>query len=545
MTPREVWCNESQERYVLAIAPDSLDALPLPLRPRALPVRRRGRRHGGRRLVVGDPLFGNQPVDMDLPALLGKPPRMTRDVARRAAAAPAVPRRGHRPRGGGPARPAPPRRGRQDVPRHDRRPHRRRPLLARPDGRAVAGAGRRLRDDAPLVRRLRGRGVRHGRALADRGDRRARLGPHGRGRGPHEPRRGPGRVALARQALRQLDGGRGLARRGRGALRHREGGGARPLPAARRRHPRRQGLDVDAHDLEGAAASAGRSSARSRSSSPPSRRARTCARRGRRSCAPTPGRPTSSSSTSAGRKRASAARSSPRCSARPASEAPDLDDPERIRSLYAALAELRGGPSSSRTTTAPTAGSSRRSPRWPSPAAPASRSTSARSRTGGRHAAACSRPSSTRSWASSLQTRARRPCARAARSSPATACPATSSGAPSGMTSPCGSRAAGACSSRAPRSALHRLWSETTWQMQTLRDNPESARQEYDRILDVGDPGLSPRPLLRPRRRRRGAVRRPGRAAAHRDPARAGRERPGRDGGRASTAPASRPSTST
>jgi phosphoribosylformylglycinamidine synthase len=43
-----------------------------------------------------------------------------------------------------------------------------------------------------------------------------------------------------------------------------------------------------------------------------------------------------------------------------------------------------------------------------------------------------------------------------------------------------------------PRPALHRLWSETTWQMQTLRDNPESARQEYDRILDAGDPGLAP-----------------------------------------------------
>ncbi|HSD65685.1 MAG TPA: phosphoribosylformylglycinamidine synthase, partial [Vicinamibacteria bacterium] len=44
-----------------------------------------------------------------------------------------------------------------------------------------------------------------------------------------------------------------------------------------------------------------------------------------------------------------------------------------------------------------------------------------------------------------------------------------------------------------PRTALHRLWSETTWQMQTLRDNPESARQEYDRVLDAHDPGLVPR----------------------------------------------------
>ena len=52
------------------------------------------------------------------------------------------------------------------------------------------------------------------------------------------------------------------------------------------------------------------------------------------------------------------------------------------------------------------------------------------------------------------------------------------------------------CGARAllaePRTALQRLWAETTCRMQALRDNPESARQEYDRILDAGDPGLSP-----------------------------------------------------
>ncbi|TAK66000.1 MAG: phosphoribosylformylglycinamidine synthase, partial [Betaproteobacteria bacterium] len=37
---------------------------------------------------------------------------------------------------------------------------------------------------------------------------------------------------------------------------------------------------------------------------------------------------------------------------------------------------------------------------------------------------------------------------------------------------------------------LQRAWSETTWRMQALRDNPECARQEYDRILDADDPGL-------------------------------------------------------
>ena len=38
---------------------------------------------------------------------------------------------------------------------------------------------------------------------------------------------------------------------------------------------------------------------------------------------------------------------------------------------------------------------------------------------------------------------------------------------------------------------LHRLWSETTYQMQKLRDNPLCAQQEYDRLLDVEDPGLT------------------------------------------------------
>ena len=37
---------------------------------------------------------------------------------------------------------------------------------------------------------------------------------------------------------------------------------------------------------------------------------------------------------------------------------------------------------------------------------------------------------------------------------------------------------------------LQRIWSETTYQMQKLRDNPVCAQQEYDRILDATDPGL-------------------------------------------------------
>jgi len=40
------------------------------------------------------------------------------------------------------------------------------------------------------------------------------------------------------------------------------------------------------------------------------------------------------------------------------------------------------------------------------------------------------------------------------------------------------------------RVAFHRVWSETTYQMQKMRDNPECAQQEYDRIVDINDTGL-------------------------------------------------------
>lgn len=43
-----------------------------------------------------------------------------------------------------------------------------------------------------------------------------------------------------------------------------------------------------------------------------------------------------------------------------------------------------------------------------------------------------------------------------------------------------------------PRSSLHRLWSETSWRIARLRDNPACADAEYDRLLDATDPGMSP-----------------------------------------------------
>jgi phosphoribosylformylglycinamidine synthase len=44
---------------------------------------------------------------------------------------------------------------------------------------------------------------------------------------------------------------------------------------------------------------------------------------------------------------------------------------------------------------------------------------------------------------------------------------------------------------RASRTALHRAWAELSYAMQARRDNPDCAREEYDAILDVEDPGLS------------------------------------------------------
>jgi phosphoribosylformylglycinamidine synthase len=44
----------------------------------------------------------------------------------------------------------------------------------------------------------------------------------------------------------------------------------------------------------------------------------------------------------------------------------------------------------------------------------------------------------------------------------------------------------------AARIDLHRAWSATTHALQRLRDNPESADQEYARLADAADPGLAP-----------------------------------------------------
>jgi phosphoribosylformylglycinamidine synthase len=80
MSPREIWCNEAQERYVLAIAPASLDRFRAICERERCPFAVVGRTMAEPRLVVTDSALGDQAVDMDLAVLLGKPPRMIRDA---------------------------------------------------------------------------------------------------------------------------------------------------------------------------------------------------------------------------------------------------------------------------------------------------------------------------------------------------------------------------------------------------------------------------------------------------------------------------------
>ncbi|TCJ15025.1 phosphoribosylformylglycinamidine synthase [Parasulfuritortus cantonensis] len=80
MAPKEIWCNEAQERYVLAIAPDSLDLFKAICERERCPFAVVGKATRKGQLVVSDRQFKNNPVDMPMDVLLGKPPKMTRDV---------------------------------------------------------------------------------------------------------------------------------------------------------------------------------------------------------------------------------------------------------------------------------------------------------------------------------------------------------------------------------------------------------------------------------------------------------------------------------
>ena len=81
LAPKEIWSNESQERYVLAIAPESLPQFQAFCERERCPFAVVGVATQERQLVLDDlQAPDNRPVDMPMDVLLGKPPKMHRDV---------------------------------------------------------------------------------------------------------------------------------------------------------------------------------------------------------------------------------------------------------------------------------------------------------------------------------------------------------------------------------------------------------------------------------------------------------------------------------
>lgn len=83
MSPLEVWCNESQERYVLAVAPEQLALFDEICRRERAPYAVIGEATEEQHLTLNDRHFNNKPIDMPLDVLLGKTPKMLRDVERK------------------------------------------------------------------------------------------------------------------------------------------------------------------------------------------------------------------------------------------------------------------------------------------------------------------------------------------------------------------------------------------------------------------------------------------------------------------------------
>jgi phosphoribosylformylglycinamidine synthase len=83
MSPREIWCNEAQERYVLAVLPQRIEDFRAICERERCPFAVLGAATPETQLTLADARFGDKPVDMDMGVLLGKPPRMLREVARR------------------------------------------------------------------------------------------------------------------------------------------------------------------------------------------------------------------------------------------------------------------------------------------------------------------------------------------------------------------------------------------------------------------------------------------------------------------------------
>ncbi len=90
MSPMQIWSNEAQERYVLAIPPERLSEFQAFCARERCPFAVLGHAIAADQLIVHDALYKNDAVDMPLSVLLGKPPKMTRVVKREKVKLPAL-----------------------------------------------------------------------------------------------------------------------------------------------------------------------------------------------------------------------------------------------------------------------------------------------------------------------------------------------------------------------------------------------------------------------------------------------------------------------
>ncbi len=80
MSPMQIWCNESQERYVMAVDVDRLDEFKAICERERCPYAVVGEATQEERLLLGDAQFNNSPIDLPMPLLFGNAPQMLRDV---------------------------------------------------------------------------------------------------------------------------------------------------------------------------------------------------------------------------------------------------------------------------------------------------------------------------------------------------------------------------------------------------------------------------------------------------------------------------------
>jgi phosphoribosylformylglycinamidine synthase len=84
MSPLEIWCNESQERYVMAVEPENLARFEQICRRERCPFAVVGEATQELHLQVEDSVFGDAPVDLPMSVLFGKAPKMHREIRRQA-----------------------------------------------------------------------------------------------------------------------------------------------------------------------------------------------------------------------------------------------------------------------------------------------------------------------------------------------------------------------------------------------------------------------------------------------------------------------------